>query len=165
MDLCLNPAKSVPLPRNSSSTPLDLPELARINLPWLSSQVPSAWNTSECLVLSPRGQRNLTAGVVEWLEPQNKKEVQAFLGFVNFYQRFIQDFLHHACLLFDLTEKDVTWSWGPLEQMVFDTLKHAMTFGPVLLFLDNNSSFCVEANSSNFATGVVLSQQSLEDGK
>ncbi|KAG5718239.1 hypothetical protein E4T56_gene1592 [Termitomyces sp. T112] len=45
-------------------------------------------------------------GVVECPEPKNKKEVQAFLGFANFYRRFIQDFLHHACSLFDLTAKD-----------------------------------------------------------
>ncbi|KAG5721590.1 hypothetical protein E4T56_gene12902 [Termitomyces sp. T112] len=89
------------------------------------------------------------AGVVEWLELQNKKK----------------DFLHHACLLFNLTGKDVMWSWGPLEQMAFDTLKHAMTSRPILLFLDDNSPFCIESNSSNFATGVVLSQQSPEDGK
>ncbi|KAG5734254.1 hypothetical protein E4T56_gene14608 [Termitomyces sp. T112] len=89
------------------------------------------------------------AGMAEWLEPQNKKEVQAFLGFANFYQRFIQDFLHHVCPLFDLRGKDVMWSWGPLEQSAFDTLKHAMTSGHVLLFPDDNSPFCMEANSSN----------------
>ncbi|KAG5732291.1 hypothetical protein E4T56_gene11371 [Termitomyces sp. T112] len=50
------------------------------------------------------------AGVAEWLEPKNKKEVQAFLGFANFYQRFIQDFSHHTHPLFDLMEKDVLWS-------------------------------------------------------
>ncbi|KAG5730788.1 hypothetical protein E4T56_gene3464 [Termitomyces sp. T112] len=105
------------------------------------------------------------AGVVEWLELWNKKEVQAFLGFANFYQRFIQDFSHHAHLLFDLIEKDVMWSWGPPEQMAFNTLKHAMTSRPVLLFLDKNSPFCIEANSSDFATGVMLSQHFLEDGK
>ncbi|KAG5727516.1 hypothetical protein E4T56_gene12212 [Termitomyces sp. T112] len=105
------------------------------------------------------------AGVAEWLEPKNKKEVQAFLGFVNFYQRFIQDFSYHAHPLFDLTWKDIMWSWGPLEQMAFDILKCAMTSGPVLLFLDNNSPFQVEADSSDFATRAVLSQQSPEDGK
>ncbi|KAG5718015.1 hypothetical protein E4T56_gene6062 [Termitomyces sp. T112] len=89
------------------------------------------------------------AGVAEWPELQNKKE----------------DFLHHAHQLFDLMEKDVTWSWEPPEQMAFDTLKHAMTSGPVSLFPDNNSPFHIEANSSDFATGVVLSQQSPEDGK
>ncbi|KAG5726850.1 hypothetical protein E4T56_gene1087 [Termitomyces sp. T112] len=48
--------------------------------------------------------------VAQWPEPKNKKEVQVFLGFVNFYQRFIQDFSHHTCPLFDLTKKDITWS-------------------------------------------------------
>jgi hypothetical protein len=36
------------------------------------------------------------AGVADWPKPQNKKEVQLFLGFTNFYQQFIQDFSHHA---------------------------------------------------------------------
>ena len=42
------------------------------------------------------------SGVAEWPTPWNKKEVQSFVGFVNFYQRFIKDFSHHACTLFDL---------------------------------------------------------------
>ncbi|KAG5721614.1 hypothetical protein E4T56_gene13151 [Termitomyces sp. T112] len=97
------------------------------------------------------------AGMTEWLEPKNKKEVQVFLGFANFYWRFIQDFSHYACPLFDLIGKDVPWSWGPLEQMAFDTLKHTMTSGPVLLFPDDNSPFQVEANSFDFTTGAMLS--------
>ncbi|KAG5719742.1 hypothetical protein E4T56_gene18566 [Termitomyces sp. T112] len=104
------------------------------------------------------------AGVVEWPEPKNKK-VQAFLSFANFYQRFIQDFSHHAHLLFDLTGKDVVWSWRPSEQAAFDALKYAITSGPILLFPDDNSPFWVEADSSNFAMEAVLSQQSPEDGK
>jgi hypothetical protein len=47
------------------------------------------------------------AGVVDWLTPSNKKEVQSFISFVNFYRRFIPGFSHHARTLFDLTMKDV----------------------------------------------------------
>jgi len=36
------------------------------------------------------------AGVQEWPTPKNKMDVQAFLGFVNFYQRFIRDFFAKA---------------------------------------------------------------------
>jgi hypothetical protein len=43
------------------------------------------------------------AGVAEWPMPKSKKEVQQFLGFVNFYRRFVQDFSHVARPLFDLT--------------------------------------------------------------
>ena len=49
------------------------------------------------------------SGVLEWLEPWNKREVQSFVGFINFYQWFIKDFSHHAHALFDLTKKDVRW--------------------------------------------------------
>jgi hypothetical protein len=47
------------------------------------------------------------AGMAEWPTPRSKKEVQSFIGFINFYQCFIADFLLHACLLFDLTKKDI----------------------------------------------------------
>jgi len=36
------------------------------------------------------------AGVTEWPAPTNKKEVQSFLGFTNFYRWFIRDFSEHA---------------------------------------------------------------------
>ena len=79
------------------------------------------------------------AGVAEWPEPKNKKEVQAFLGFTNFYQRFIQDFSHHVHPLFDLIVKDSAWQWEAPQQDTFNTLKQAITSKPVLLFPDNNS--------------------------
>jgi hypothetical protein len=60
------------------------------------------------------------AGVTDWPKPQNKKEVQSFLGFTNFYQRFTQDFSHHARPLFDLTSKNAPWMWGEAQQTAFD---------------------------------------------
>ena len=36
------------------------------------------------------------ASIAQWLAPQNKKEVQSFFGFTNFYRCFIHDFLHHT---------------------------------------------------------------------
>ena len=105
------------------------------------------------------------AGVAEWPIPRNKKEVQSFLGFANFYRRFIADFSHHARPMFDLTGKDVRWSWGTDQQVAFDRLKTAITSRPVLMFADDDRPFRVEADSSDFATGAVLSQQSPEDEK
>jgi len=43
--------------------------------------------------------------VKEWKMPTKIKEVESFLGFVNFYQRFIQNFSHTVKLLNDLKEK------------------------------------------------------------
>ena len=104
------------------------------------------------------------AGVSEWPVPSNK-EVQLFLGFTNFYQQFIWDFSHHTKPLFDLTRHDMVWRWGSKEQAAFDFLKERITSVPVLALLEDSWPFHIEADSSNFATGAVLSQQSPEDGK
>ena len=50
------------------------------------------------------------AGVQEWPTPENKTDVQTFLDFVNFYQRFIQNFFAKARPLFDLTRSEQVWT-------------------------------------------------------
>jgi hypothetical protein len=105
------------------------------------------------------------AGVAEWPKPTSKKEVQSFLGFTNFYRRFIQDFSHHARPSFNLTKNEVKWHWDSEEQSAFNALKAQITSAPILSSPDNSSLFRIEADSSDFATGAVLSQQSSEDDK
>jgi len=105
------------------------------------------------------------AGVAEWPTPTTKKEVQSFLGFTNFYRRFIEGFSHHARPLFNLTKNDVQFRWSSDEQSAFDTLKEKITSTPILILPDNSKPFRIEADSSDFATGAVLSQQSPEDKK
>jgi len=48
------------------------------------------------------------SGVLEWLVPTKVKQVQVFLGFVNFYCMFIENFAKMSKPLFDLTKKDCT---------------------------------------------------------
>jgi len=45
-------------------------------------------------------------GVQEWSTLENKTDIQAFLGFINFYRKFIQDFSTKARPLFDLTRSE-----------------------------------------------------------
>jgi len=78
------------------------------------------------------------AGVTEWPTPSNRKEVQSFLGFTNFYRRFIQGFSHLAHPLFDLTRKITEWRWGAEEQSAFGSLKEQITTAPILALPDNS---------------------------
>jgi len=98
------------------------------------------------------------AEVQEWPTPENKTDIQAFLGFVNFYRRFIRDFSAKARPLFDLTRSEQVWTWSGKEQI-------AVTTAPVLVSPQDLEPFRVKADSSDFATGAVLSQQSTTDGK
>ena len=72
-------------------------------------------------------------GVWEWPTSENKTDVQAFLGFVNFYQRFIRDFSAKAQPLFNLTCSEQVWTWSRKEQAAFEDLKTAVTTAPVLV--------------------------------
>jgi hypothetical protein len=103
------------------------------------------------------------AGVVDWLTPSNKKEVQFFIGFVNFYQRFIPGFSHHACALIDMTMKDVRFNWGLPQEDSFMKLKEPVTSAPILVLPNDNLPFRLEADSSGITTGAVLSQQSADN--
>jgi len=105
------------------------------------------------------------AGMAEWPVPTTRKEVQSFLGFANFYRHFIEQFSHHAKPLFKLTKKDRKWGWGSEEQQAFNEIKNHITSSPILRFADDSKAFRIEADSSNFATGAVLSQQSSDNLK
>jgi hypothetical protein len=103
------------------------------------------------------------AGVADWPTPSNKKEVQSFVGFVNFYRRFIPGFSHHARALFDLTMKDVRFIWGLPQEDSFMKLKELITSAPVLVLPNDDLPFRLEADGSGIATGAVLSQQQVDD--
>src|SRR5258708_7117381 len=97
-------------------------------------------------------------GVTEWPTPMKVKEVQSFLGFVNFYWKFIHDFSDITRPLYALTRKTQWWVWGSPKQKAFDALKKAVTSTPVLTFPSQSSCFCLKCDASNFATRAVLSQ-------
>src|SRR5882724_10814125 len=73
------------------------------------------------------------AGVHDWLTPRNVTKVQSFVGFVNFYQHFIQDFSHMAKPLHLLTKKGEAWRWTEDKQKVFEELKRLITLAPILM--------------------------------
>ena len=56
-----------------------------------------------------------------------------------------------------LTRKNVKWQYGREQQQAFDELKRIFTTRPVLAALDLDKEFRVEADTSNYATGGVLS--------
>jgi len=72
------------------------------------------------------------AGVAEWPVPKSKKELQQFLGFMNFYRRFIWDYSHIAVLLFQLTG-NVVFKWEEEQELAFQELRKLMTQAPILV--------------------------------
>ncbi|QRW24326.1 Retrotransposable element Tf2 protein [Rhizoctonia solani] len=99
---------------------------------------------------------------LNWSTPKNVKNIQEFLGFVNFYRRFIPNFGNMAQPLYNLLKKDSNWRWESAEQQSFDSLKKCLTSAPLLLQPDTTRQFYVECDASDYATGAILSQRNSE---
>ena len=51
--------------------------------------------------------------VRDWSRPQDLHGIRSFLGFANYYHRFMRNFAEVANPLMDLTKKEMPWEWGP----------------------------------------------------
>ena len=102
--------------------------------------------------------------VSSWPRPERLKDVQAFIGFANFYRRFINGFSQLASPLTRLMRKDTPWTWGTEEETAFTELKQAFTSAPILIMPDLTKAFILECDASDYATGAVLSQKT-SDGQ
>jgi hypothetical protein len=102
-------------------------------------------------------------GIRKWPPPSNLKQLRSFLGFMNYYRRFIHNYAHIARPLNDLLRKDVPWTWEKPQQEAFDTLKAAMVSAPVLVYSDHERPYLLETDASDVAYGAVLSQKQDDD--
>jgi transposase InsO family protein len=97
--------------------------------------------------------------VIDWKTPSTVKGVQSFLGFCNYYRRFVRNFGRIARPLQALTVKTALWKWGDAEQQAFDRLKAALVSAPVLALYDPEAATKMETDASDGVLGGVLSQQ------
>lgn len=105
------------------------------------------------------------AAVKEWPQPETRKQLQRFLGFANFYKRFIRNYSKIVAPLTALTSTARSFSWSPEAAQAFQDLKERFTAAPILTQPDPTLQFIVEVDASDTGVGAVLSQRSLKDGK
>ena len=112
----------------------------------------------------------MLAPVKNWPKPQNVKELQSFLGFANFYRRFLKGFANIADPLTSLLgcnpRKGVKrgekiqkeWTWGPAQDEAFEKVCEALVSPPLLAYPDFNKPFLVHCDASTTGLGAVLLQ-------
>ena len=95
--------------------------------------------------------------VENWPVPKTVKGVRSFLGFCNYYRRFVKDFAGIASPLFSLTKTKVPFIWNDECQTAFDRLRKELITAPVLEFPDYTGTFVLDTDASNTSLGAVLS--------
>ncbi|KAI2655102.1 Transposon Tf2-9 polyprotein [Labeo rohita] len=98
--------------------------------------------------------------VRSWPLPTSLKQLQRFLGFANFYRRFIRGFSSTAAPLTALTKPSRgEFHLTPEAIQAFRTLCHQFTTAPILTHPDPTKAFVVEVDASDVGVGAVLSQR------
>ena len=101
--------------------------------------------------------------VLEWPTPKCVKDVQKFLGLVNYYHQFIEDFASIARPLHDMVKKDKKWEWTERQEKAFKELKERFTKELVLTAPDIDKKMRMEVDVSDYVMGGVLLME-CEDG-
>ena len=97
-------------------------------------------------------------GILDWPAPITVKQVRSFIGFCNFYQRFIDHYSDKCAPLNALLKKSQPWKWDSAQQMAFSTLKAAYASEPVLLCPNYSLPFRLKCDASLVTSGGVLLQ-------
>ena len=128
------------------------------------------------------------SAVLNWEVPKTIQDVQYFLGFANFYRRFIEGYSRICTPLFNLlktvdksketstvtTNPDVPVKketnkapieWTPCCQQVFDELKSRFCSAPVLKHFDPTLETILETDASDYVVSGVLSQRHPDPAK
>jgi hypothetical protein len=91
--------------------------------------------------------------------PRSKKEIQAFLGKINFLRRFISNFAELVRHIIAMLRKgnEVKWTTEPMESFV--QIKRALTEAPVLISPDYSKDFLIFSFASCDTVATVLLQR------
>jgi len=114
------------------------------------------------VVIGPEGikiEKKKIKEVLEWPTPKCVKDVQKFLGLASYYHQFIKGFASIARLLHDMVKKDKKWEWTEKQEKAFGELKKRFTKELVLAAPDLDKKMWMEVNTSDYATGGVLSMK------
>ena len=98
--------------------------------------------------------------VTTWPTPKNKKEVQCFMGFVNWIRKFIPQLSTYAAILTKIHAKKTRFHWGPTQQEAFDKIKKIIKEVGSLQNIDYDSPdpIWLITDASNTGIGGILAQ-------
>ena len=95
--------------------------------------------------------------VANWPIPRTTKQVESFLGLVNYHRNFIQGHAEVAVPLYQITGKN-KFRWGVEQQQAFEKIKDLLVTAPVLTMPNGQDPFVLDTDASNEAIGAELLQ-------
>jgi hypothetical protein len=90
--------------------------------------------------------------------PTSKKEIQDFMGVINFVCRFVPDFLVMVKPIHIMIKQDHSFSWTNDVENDFEGIKRVISSTPVLAKMDFEKEFTIYTNATEEAFSTILMQ-------
>ncbi|CAF1515164.1 unnamed protein product [Adineta ricciae] len=97
--------------------------------------------------------------IVRMPVPQNIKQLEAFIGKVNYYGNFIENFSAKCKVLNTLRQSDVTWHWSTQCQQAFESLLNEISSATLLVHFDKKLPLILSTDASQYGIGAVLAHR------
>jgi hypothetical protein len=97
--------------------------------------------------------------ITKWETPTDLHQLRSFLGFGNYFRRFIQGYSNLVSPLIHLTKKDAKFVWSEACQEAFEGLIWNLVHAPTLALPDPSKPYQVVSDASGSGLGGVLLQQ------
>jgi hypothetical protein len=91
--------------------------------------------------------------------PTSKKEIQSFMGKINFVRRFIPNFARMVKPIHNMLKQDRSFSWNDDTEKYFVEVKKAISSAPVLAKPNFEKYFIIYTNATEEAISVILLQK------
>ena len=96
--------------------------------------------------------------ICEYPVPKTVKQLQRFLGMLNFYRRFVKNIARILIPLYQLTNNK-TLEWSETAQEAFEKAKAALSKFTMLSFPERNAKLSLAVDASETAVGAVLQRE------
>ena len=106
-----------------------------------------------------RVDNNKYKAIQNWPAPKSKKDAQSFIGFVNFYRRFIFRISEKVEPINKLAYSKRPFMWTNEANIAFENLKLELTSDAILRFPKFDKPFFIDSDFSSIAIGAILYQE------
>src|SRR6266568_4672747 len=97
--------------------------------------------------------------IVNWQDLENVIGLRSFLGFCNYYRKFIKKWLDKTKPFTRMIKKDELWKWDNNKVRLFKEVKEKFTKEPILKIYQLKLPIRVEIDVLDFVLGACLLQK------